>query len=63
MFDFSKQPENPQTTVIQATFTNLSPNRYTDFVFLAAVPKVATDSSCTYYILFSVIFGNLLTCE
>ncbi|WRX15877.1 Clathrin/coatomer adaptor [Theobroma cacao] len=30
-FNFSKQPGNPQTTLIQATFTNLSPN--------AAVPK------------------------
>ncbi|KAK4261289.1 hypothetical protein QN277_004309 [Acacia crassicarpa] len=38
-FSFSKQPENPQTTVIQATFTNLSSNAYTDFVFQAAVPK------------------------
>ncbi|KAF7809272.1 AP-1 complex subunit gamma-2-like isoform X1 [Senna tora] len=38
-FNFSKQPENPQTTIIQATFTNLSSNAYTDFVFQAAVPK------------------------
>ncbi|AES96230.1 putative adaptor protein complex AP-1, gamma subunit [Medicago truncatula] len=38
-FNFSKQPGNPQTTVIQATFTNLSSNTYTDFVFQAAVPK------------------------
>ncbi|KAK7407266.1 hypothetical protein VNO78_09024 [Psophocarpus tetragonolobus] len=38
-FNFSKQPENPQTTVIQATFVNLSSNTYTDFVFQAAVPK------------------------
>ncbi|KAG4403104.1 hypothetical protein GLYMA_01G032100v4 [Glycine max] len=30
---------NPQTTVIQATFMNLSSNTYTDFVFQAAVPK------------------------
>ncbi|KAG5050703.1 hypothetical protein JHK87_002901 [Glycine soja] len=38
-FNFSKQPGNPQTTVIQATFMNLSSNSYTDFVFQAAVPK------------------------
>ncbi|CAN1321055.1 AP-1 complex subunit gamma-2 [Linum perenne] len=38
-FDFSKQPENPQTTSVSATFTNLSPNILTDFVFQAAVPK------------------------
>ncbi|PNY03729.1 ap-1 complex subunit gamma-2-like protein [Trifolium pratense] len=38
-FNFTKQPGNPQTTVIQATFTNLSSNTYTDFVFQAAVPK------------------------
>ncbi|XP_062159659.1 AP-1 complex subunit gamma-2-like isoform X2 [Alnus glutinosa] len=38
-FDFSKPPGNPQTTSIQATFTNLSPNVYTDFIFQAAVPK------------------------
>ncbi|KAJ0038201.1 hypothetical protein Pint_23024 [Pistacia integerrima] len=38
-FDFSKPPGNPQTTVIQATFTNLSPDVYTDFIFQAAVPK------------------------
>ncbi|OMO89901.1 hypothetical protein COLO4_19524 [Corchorus olitorius] len=38
-FNFSKQPGNPQTTLIQATFTNLSPNAYNDFLFQAAVPK------------------------
>ncbi|XP_039006909.1 AP-1 complex subunit gamma-2-like isoform X2 [Hibiscus syriacus] len=38
-FNFSKQPGNPQTTLIQATFTNLSPNVYNDFLFQAAVPK------------------------
>ncbi|XP_057759925.1 AP-1 complex subunit gamma-2-like [Arachis stenosperma] len=38
-FSFSKQPGNPETTNIQATFTNLSSNVYTDFVFQAAVPK------------------------
>ncbi|CAK8537020.1 unnamed protein product [Lathyrus sativus] len=38
-FSFTKQPENPQTTSIQATFMNLSSNTYTDFVFQAAVPK------------------------
>lgn len=39
-FSFSKPPGNPQKTVIQATFTNLSQNIYTDFIFQAAVPKV-----------------------
>ncbi|KAK7309502.1 hypothetical protein RJT34_06282 [Clitoria ternatea] len=38
-FNFSKEPGNPQATVIQATFMNLSSNTYTDFVFQAAVPK------------------------
>ncbi|XP_027362371.1 AP-1 complex subunit gamma-2-like [Abrus precatorius] len=38
-FNFSKPPGNPQTTIIQATITNLSSNTYTDFVFQAAVPK------------------------
>ncbi|GLT50298.1 hypothetical protein SLA2020_237910 [Shorea laevis] len=38
-FNFSKSSGNPQTTLIQATFTNLSPNVYTDFLFQAAVPK------------------------
>lgn len=38
-FDFSKSPGSPQTTSIKATFTNLSTNGYTDFVFQAAVPK------------------------
>ncbi|XWS63638.1 hypothetical protein CRYUN_Cryun06bG0118100 [Craigia yunnanensis] len=37
--NFSKQPGNPQITLIQATFTNLSPNVYNDFLFQAAVPK------------------------
>ncbi|XP_061994984.1 AP-1 complex subunit gamma-2-like [Rosa rugosa] len=38
-FNFSKLPGNPQTTIIKATFTNLSPSVYTDFIFQAAVPK------------------------
>ncbi|CAK9137801.1 unnamed protein product [Ilex paraguariensis] len=39
MFNFSKPPGNPQTTHIEANFTNKSPNVYTDFIFQAAVPK------------------------
>lgn len=39
-FNFSKLPGNPQTTLIEATFTNLSPSVYADFIFQAAVPKV-----------------------
>ncbi|XP_068634189.1 AP-1 complex subunit gamma-2-like [Aristolochia californica] len=39
MFSFSKLPEKPQAMQIQATFTNLSSNVYTDFIFQAAVPK------------------------
>ncbi|CAA6657612.1 unnamed protein product [Spirodela intermedia] len=42
-FQFSKQPGKPQVTVIQATFTNLSSNDYTDFLFQAAVPKLHLD--------------------
>ncbi|XP_004509843.1 AP-1 complex subunit gamma-2-like [Cicer arietinum] len=38
-FNLSKQPGSPHTTNIQATFTNLSSNAFTDFVFQAAVPK------------------------
>ncbi|XVE75085.1 hypothetical protein DITRI_Ditri12bG0068400 [Diplodiscus trichospermus] len=38
-FNFSKEPGNLQTTLIQATITNLSPNVYNDFLFQAAVPK------------------------
>lgn len=38
-FNFSKLPGNPQTTLIEATFTNLSPSVYADFIFQAAVPK------------------------
>nr|KJB15193.1 hypothetical protein B456_002G164400 [Gossypium raimondii] len=38
-FNISKQPGNPQITLIQAIFTNLSPNVYNDFLFQAAVPK------------------------
>ncbi|XP_010547880.1 PREDICTED: AP-1 complex subunit gamma-2 isoform X2 [Tarenaya hassleriana] len=39
VFDFSKKPESPQMTNIVATFTNLTPNTFTDFLFQAAVPK------------------------
>ncbi|XP_018440730.1 AP-1 complex subunit gamma-1 isoform X2 [Raphanus sativus] len=38
-FTFSKPSGNAQTTNVQATFINLSPNTFTDFVFQAAVPK------------------------
>ncbi|KAG2317126.1 hypothetical protein Bca4012_068017 [Brassica carinata] len=38
-FNFTKQPENPQATDIVASFTNLTPNVFTDFLFQAAVPK------------------------
>ncbi|OVA03725.1 Clathrin/coatomer adaptor [Macleaya cordata] len=39
MFSFSKKPGNPQTTLITATFTNMSSNVYTNLLFQAAVPK------------------------
>ncbi|KAJ9563817.1 hypothetical protein OSB04_008977 [Centaurea solstitialis] len=39
MFNFSKQPESPQMTNIEANFTNKSSEVYTDFIFQAAVPK------------------------
>ncbi|KAJ8773799.1 hypothetical protein K2173_008262 [Erythroxylum novogranatense] len=38
-FDFSKPSGSQQTTIIQGTFINLSPNPFTDFIFQAAVPK------------------------
>ncbi|CAH8387873.1 unnamed protein product [Eruca vesicaria subsp. sativa] len=38
-FNFTKQPENSQDTNIVASFTNLTPNVYTGFLFQAAVPK------------------------
>ncbi|KAH6763196.1 Adaptor protein complex AP-1 [Perilla frutescens var. hirtella] len=38
-FNFSKEPGSPQTTLIEAQFTNKSPNMYSNFVFQAAVPK------------------------
>ncbi|THU54553.1 hypothetical protein C4D60_Mb10t26310 [Musa balbisiana] len=41
-FTFTKQADDPKVTQIQATFTNLSSDTYTDFVFQAAVPKSAT---------------------
>jgi AP-1 complex subunit gamma-1 len=38
-FDFTKPPGCQQTTVITASYYNLSSIPYTDFVFQAAVPK------------------------
>ncbi|XP_057774633.1 AP-1 complex subunit gamma-2-like isoform X1 [Salvia miltiorrhiza] len=38
-FNFSKEPGNPQTTVIEAQFVNKSSDVYSNFVFQAAVPK------------------------
>ncbi|KAL2510212.1 AP-1 complex subunit gamma-2 [Forsythia ovata] len=38
-FNFSKQPENPQTALIEAQFINRSPDIYSNFTFQAAVPK------------------------
>nr|XP_043624267.1 AP-1 complex subunit gamma-2-like [Erigeron canadensis]XP_043624268.1 AP-1 complex subunit gamma-2-like [Erigeron canadensis] len=38
-FYFSKQLGSPQTTIIEASFTNKSSEVYTDFIFQAAVPK------------------------
>ncbi|XP_020244626.1 AP-1 complex subunit gamma-2-like [Asparagus officinalis] len=39
MFSFTKPPGKPYVTAINATFTNMSANVYTDFIFQAAVPK------------------------
>ncbi|KAL3677813.1 hypothetical protein R1sor_020769 [Riccia sorocarpa] len=39
LFDFVKPPGNAQSTVIKASYINLSPSPYTDFIFQAAVPK------------------------
>ncbi|KAL0421337.1 UNVERIFIED_CONTAM: AP-1 complex subunit gamma-2 [Sesamum latifolium] len=38
-YKFSKEPGNPQTTIIEAQFVNKSPDIYSNFVFQAAVPK------------------------
>ncbi|KAL3654098.1 hypothetical protein CASFOL_003779 [Castilleja foliolosa] len=38
-FDISKEPGNPQTTLIEAKFFNKSSDIYSNFVFQAAVPK------------------------
>ncbi|KAK1365772.1 AP-1 complex subunit gamma [Heracleum sosnowskyi] len=38
-FNFSKQPGNVQTTLVEANFVNKSSNAYADFIFQAAVPK------------------------
>ncbi|GLJ29206.1 hypothetical protein SUGI_0576030 [Cryptomeria japonica] len=38
-FDFTKQQGKPQLTLVQASFTNLTSNTFTDFIFQAAVPK------------------------
>ncbi|KAH6826751.1 Adaptor protein complex AP-1 [Perilla frutescens var. hirtella] len=38
-FNFSKEPGNPQTALIEAQFVNKSPDIYSNFVFQAAVPK------------------------
>ncbi|KAH0677574.1 hypothetical protein KY285_025375 [Solanum tuberosum] len=38
-FNFSKKLENPQTTLIEASFTNKSGEVLTNFIFQAAVPK------------------------
>jgi AP-1 complex subunit gamma-1 len=39
-FEFTKQANSPQTTIIKATHTNLSSSPYSDYLFQAAVPKV-----------------------
>ncbi|KAL3631045.1 hypothetical protein CASFOL_024029 [Castilleja foliolosa] len=38
-FNISKEPGNPQTTLIEAQFFNKSSDIYSNFVFQAAVPK------------------------
>ncbi|KAL0336175.1 UNVERIFIED_CONTAM: AP-1 complex subunit gamma-2 [Sesamum radiatum] len=38
-YKFSKEPGNPQTTIIEAQFVNKSTDTYSNFVFQAAVPK------------------------
>lgn len=54
-FTFTKQADDPKVTQIQATFTNLSSDTYTDFVFQAAVPKV-----CSRYLVDQASLGALL---
>ena len=61
-FNFSKQPGNPQTTLIQATFINLTPNVFTDFIFQAAVPKVNPDvfqSASFLLFLYHMLYHNI----
>lgn len=41
-FNFSKQPGNPQITLIDALFENKTSNSCTNFIFQAAVPKVVS---------------------
>jgi hypothetical protein len=48
-FDFAKPPGSPETTIIKASYTNLSSRLYTDFVFQAAVPKVRNGLRSQYY--------------
>ncbi|KAL6567830.1 hypothetical protein OROGR_001498 [Orobanche gracilis] len=39
IFNFSKEPGDPQTTLVEARFLNKSPDIYSNFIFQAAVPK------------------------
>lgn len=54
-FDFTKPPGCNQTTVITASYHNLSSFPYTDFVFQAAVPKV---KSHPHHQIVSISFHN-----
>jgi hypothetical protein len=45
-FNFKKQSGKPQETTIHASFTNLTSNTFTDFIFQAAVPKVLPSNCC-----------------
>jgi AP-1 complex subunit gamma-1 len=40
-FEFTRSSESPATTIIKASYSNLSSNPYSEFIFQAAVPKFA----------------------
>eukprot|EP00744_Colponema_vietnamica_P001407 GILI01002325.1.p1 GENE.GILI01002325.1~~GILI01002325.1.p1 ORF type:complete len:169 (+),score=64.36 GILI01002325.1:76-507(+) len=39
VFEFSKQPGQPDTTIVNAKFVNSTPATLSEFIFQAAVPK------------------------
>ncbi len=58
-FDFAKPPGSPETTIIKASYTNLSSRLYTDFVFQAAVPKVRWSQESVLWQAFMDMFMDI----